>query len=70
MQRALDTNKTAQTQADFALRVKVALLQRGETISDLAKSLNLSRNTVSLAVNRGLYEPTKKRIAKLLLINP
>lgn len=62
MQRTtVNTNRT-QAQEDFALRVKVALLHRGESLSDLARRLGLSRNTISLAVNRGLYEPTRRRI--------
>jgi DNA-binding NarL/FixJ family response regulator len=68
MQRTTDNPKCTQRQADFALRVKVALLTGGLSMSDLARSLNLSRNTVSLAVNRGLYEPTRRRIAKHLKI--
>lgn len=68
MQRmTVNTNRT-QAQGDFALRVKVALLHRGQSISDLARHLGVSRNTVSLAVNRGLYEPTRQRIAKELKI--
>lgn len=44
----------------------MALLQRGLSISDLARELSLSRNTVSLAVNRGLYAPTRERISQKL----
>lgn len=55
-------------QADFALRVKMALLKRGLSMTQLAVRLGVSRNTVSLAVNRGLYEPTRQRIAKELSI--
>lgn len=69
MQRTSDNSTRTQPQADFALRVKMALLERGLSITDLARLLKLSRNTVSLAVNRGLYEPTRKRVAKHLSIS-
>lgn len=66
MQRATANTKRTAPQGDFALRVKMALLQRGLSISDLARELSLSRNTVSLAVNRGLYAPTRERISQKL----
>ena len=68
MQRTTANTKRTAPQADFTLRVKVALLERGLSMSDLAHQLGLCRNTVSLAVNRGLYEPTRKRIAAKLQI--
>ena len=68
MQRTTDNPNRTQRQADFALRVKVALLKSGHSMTDLAAELGLSRNTVSLAVNRGLYEPTRRRIAQHLSI--
>lgn len=68
MQRTSANRKCTQPQADFALRVKVALLERGLSMTDLAKELGLCRNTVSLAVNRGLYQPTRDRIAKHLSV--
>lgn len=53
-------------QDEFALSVKTALLHKNQTISDLARDLGLNRNTVSLAINRGLYAPTRDAIAKHL----
>ena len=68
MQRTTANTKTVRRQGDFTLRVKTALLQRGLSVSDLARDLGLSRNTVSLAINRGLYEPTRDRIKNHLSI--
>lgn len=68
MQRTTDNTMRTRPQADFALRVKMALLKRGLSMTQLAQRLGVSRNTVSLAVNRGLYEPTRQRIAKELSI--
>ncbi len=69
MQRALDNPNRTQRQAEFALRVKVALLKSETSLAELARDLGLSRNTVSLAVNRGLYKPTRERIAAHLSIS-
>jgi len=60
--------KSESPQGDFALRVKTELLRRGLSQTDLARTLELSRNTVSLAINRGLHEPTRRRIAEFLSI--
>lgn len=68
MQRTTANTMRTRPQADFALRVKMALLKRGLSMTQLAVLLGVSRNTVSLAVNRGLYEPTRQRIAKELSI--
>ena len=68
MQRATASTLRRPRQAEFALRVKTALLRRDLSVSDLARKLGLSRNTVSLAINRGLYEPTRARIADYLSI--
>ena len=68
MQRTSDNATRTQPQADFALSVKYALLKRGMSLTQLADSLGLARNTVSLAVNRGLFAPTRKRIAEILSI--
>lgn len=53
-------------QDPFAVLVKIKLIQMGWTITDLANALSLQRNTVSLAINRGLFQPTRIRIAEFL----
>jgi len=68
MQRTSANTKCTHSQADFALCVKMALLKSGKSMKRLAQELGLSRNTVSLAVNRGLYAPTRERIAEHLKI--
>jgi plasmid maintenance system antidote protein VapI len=50
--------------------VKTRLLELGLSVTDLAVQLGLNRNTVSLAINRGLFEPTRQRIAAHLSIRP
>ena len=57
-------------QADFARRVKIRLIQLGLSVNDLAAELGVNRNTASLAINRGLFEPTRLRIAAHLSIKP
>jgi hypothetical protein len=69
MQRATANTQKRPPQGEFTLRVKTALLRRHMSVSDLARDLGLSRNTVSLAINRGLYAPTRKRIAKHLSLS-
>lgn len=66
MQRSTANTPRAIPQVDFALRVKTALLRKGLSVTDLATELGLARNTVSLAINRGLYAPTRQRIASYL----
>jgi plasmid maintenance system antidote protein VapI len=65
---ATANTKAKPSQADFSLRVKVRLLERGLSVSALARALGLNRNTVSLAINHDLFEPTRKRIAEHLSI--
>jgi len=63
-------NTTAKRkQADFTLRAKVRLMELGLSVSDLAREFGCNRNTVSLAINRGLFEPTRARIAERLGIS-
>jgi lambda repressor-like predicted transcriptional regulator len=50
-----------QTQGEFALAVKTALLTRGQTVTDLAQKLGFARNTVSIAINHASMLPTVKR---------
>ena len=58
------------TQGQFSLRVKIRLVELGLTVTDLAHKLGVNRNTASLAINRGLFEPTRRRIAEYLSIRP
>lgn len=60
---ATANTKPRRTQADFSLRAKTRLLELNLSVSELARHLGLNRNTVSLAINRGLFEPTRKAIA-------
>jgi hypothetical protein len=47
---------------DFTLAVRIALLRRGETITQLATRLGYARNTVSMAINHGVFKPVRARI--------
>ena len=51
---------------DFALSVRIALLRRGQTLTELASMLGYARNTVSLAVNHGLFKEVRRRIMEEL----
>lgn len=63
-------SKAKPSQADFRLRAHYRLMELGLSVTDLAEKLGLHRNTASLAINRGLYTPTRKRIAAFLKIQP
>lgn len=67
---ATANTKRENAQDDFHLRVKKRLLDLGLSVTDVAKALGLNRNTVSGAINRGLFEPTRVRIAAHLSIKP
>ncbi len=57
-------------QQEFTLLVKTALLQRGLTVTALAASLSLARNTVSIAINHPTMLPrVKSRIRQTLHLN-
>lgn len=66
---ATANHKRPRTQADFSLRAKTRLLEINLSVSDLARELGLNRNTVSLAINRGLFEPTRRAVATRLGIS-
>ena len=55
-------------QDNFALRVKTALLRQGRSITDLAKTLRLSRNGVSRAINHPVLPTVRRRIRKELAL--
>ena len=65
---ATANSTSPQRQADFSQRVKIRLIELQLTVTDLAKKLGLHRNTVSLAIHKPIYEPTRKRIAAYLSI--
>lgn len=46
------------------------MLKKGLTVQKIATDLGLSRNTVSLAINHSLFEPSRQRIAEHLNIEP
>jgi hypothetical protein len=44
---------------NFAIRVRITLLRRGETVTQLASRLGYSRNAVSMAINHGVFKPLR-----------
>ena len=48
---------------------KTRLLEKRMSLVDLARNLGLHRNSVSIAINRGEFPPTKSKIAKFLGIS-
>lgn len=61
---------TNDTQGDFTLAAKTALLGRRMTVTALAQSLGLARNTVSIAINHPTMLPgVKARIRSKLHLN-
>ena len=58
---------TKTTQEDFALAAKTRLLHAGMTVTSLARSMGLARNTVSIAINHPSMLPgVKTRIRQHL----
>lgn len=55
-------------QAEFSLRVKMALLREGLTVTKLAKRLRLSRNGVSRAINHPVLPTVRRKIEKALAL--
>ena len=70
MQRATDNTKDLSSPAEFSLRAKLAMIKRGLSVAEVARQLGVARNTASLAINSGIYIPTRIRIAELLNIKP
>jgi hypothetical protein len=60
------TALTLRGQDNFGLQVRIALLRRGETITQLAARLGYARNTVSMAINHGVFQPVRARIRQEL----
>ena len=50
----------------FSYRVKVALLERGMTVTALAKQLGRARETVSRAIHHGKFPRVQASIKKAL----
>lgn len=50
----------------FRIRAKVAMARRDLNVTELAKALGVSRVTCSQAINHGLHNPTRRRIAAFL----
>ena len=53
-------------QQSFTLRAKVAIVQRGTNVSEIARAIGRSRVATSEAINHGLHEPTRRLIAEHL----
>jgi transposase-like protein len=51
---------------DFPLRAKVAIVQRGTNVSEIARAIGRSRVATSEAINHGLHEPTRRLVAQHL----
>ena len=51
---------------DFATAVRIALVHRRMTVTELAARLGYARNTVSLAINQGLFRDVRRRIQEEL----
>jgi transposase-like protein len=45
------------------------MLELNLSVSAIARELGLNRNTVSLAINHGLFEPTRRLVATRLGIS-
>jgi hypothetical protein len=50
----------------FKIRAKVEMARRDINVTQLAKALGVSRITASQAINHGLHNPTRRRIAEYL----
>lgn len=57
-------------QEPFRTRAKVALALMDISITDLAAAVGCARVTASECINHGLHEPTRRRIAAHLKIDP
>lgn len=68
MASANTVNRGEQAQ-DFKRQVKHRLIELDRTVTDLALSLGLARNTVSLAINQpGMLKRVKAKIRKELAL--
>lgn len=53
-------------QDKFQRSVRIALLDEGMTVSELARRVGKSRNAVSMAINHPVYPTVRKLIARKL----
>lgn len=58
-----------QEQDDFRVAVKAELARRRMTLGKLGESIGRNRTAVTIAVNRGMYEGTQRRIDEFLKLN-
>lgn len=54
------------TPDDFPMRAKIAIVQLGTDVSEIARAIGRSRIITSQAINHGLHKPTRKLIAQHL----
>lgn len=66
---AVTIREQAQNAAFTTTAAKIALVQRGQTVSGLARKFNLARNTVSMAINRGAFPRVRALIAQELQLS-
>lgn len=50
----------------LTVRIKTRLIERGETVTSVARKIGCARNTASLAINRGLFRQTLEKICQHL----
>lgn len=58
------TSQTKQPQGNFAFDVRVALLQRGWSVTQLAAQIGKSRNNTSIAINHASMFPGIKDLIR------
>ena len=66
MQCAFANMATFPKQDKFTIAAKKSLIDRGQTITDLAGELRFARNTVSMAINHPILPTVRRKIAKHL----
>jgi transcriptional regulator with XRE-family HTH domain len=57
-----------ENQDSFPTAVKIALVRKGMTVTDLAERLGKSRENVSRAIHNGQFPSINKRIRKALAL--
>lgn len=64
------TTSPGNFQRGFKLRAKTRMLELDLTVTDVAAKVGCSRTAASQAINHGLHEPTRRKIAAALGITP